>query len=411
MPVWRTSPCRLSQGDGPSVVGQRRERRRRTSRPSFGLGGALLVACLIASAAPAAPTESPTRGGLVVLELRKSSKSTAKRLVVEHDPVPGAKGFRLSYADSLKRARTRDGARTEHAFPPGADWYEVEALGVRASGMYPRPAPLSSDIFFLMDFEHGTFSKNERGHDLTRESVVVTMKNPSGFLGVGKMVVSAKSCWPQGCWPSGSSSRSGQASFVGLNPPKPWELNGETAWYRGMFLLPSGKHPRYPGRYRYPARRQASGKGRGWTILWQLHEFQSGHSSNTIFLTSRGLEIRSVGGVYPGDVDYHVRGFTRPKFDKWHEFVVRATWTWEKDKGGRMDVWVNEKHLFPTADMPSSWRTQWYRPDGETKGYEYLQYGQYRADPVTYVGLSEDYEDTVYITPLIVGPTRKSVGG
>jgi hypothetical protein len=381
------------------------------SHSSLALTAVVLGACLIVSASAAAPAQSPSTGAPGAIELRKSPRSTAKRLILVHDPVPGARGFRISHADSLKRARTRNGSRTQHAFPPGADWYEVEAIGVRASGMYPRPTLPTSDTFFLMDFEHGTFSKNERRHDLTRESGVVPIKNPSGFANVGKMVASATSCWPQGCWPSGSSSRSGQAAFVGLNPPKPWELNGKTAWYRGMFLLPSGEHPRYPGRYRFPARKQAGGRGRGWTILWQQHEFQNGRWSNTLYLTPRGLEIRSVGGVYPSDFDYHLKVFRRPKLDKWHEFLVRATWTWEKDKGGRLDVWVNDQHLFPTADMPPSWRTQWYRSDGESKGYHYLQYGQYRADPVTHVGLPEGYEDTIYITPLAVGPTRRSVGG
>lgn len=62
--------------------------------------------------------------------LRRSPKSTANKLVLEHDPVPGAAGFRLSHSLTAKRPHTWDGTRTEHSFPVGAEWYRVEPLEV-----------------------------------------------------------------------------------------------------------------------------------------------------------------------------------------------------------------------------------------------------------------------------------------
>jgi hypothetical protein len=283
----------------------------------------------------------------------------------------------------------------------------------------PTGTPAFPNAFFAGDFEDGTFRAYERLHDLTTRSTIVTSPtpNPLGFSKVAAIRVrEIGETWVGG----GDTSVAGDASYFGRNPPKPYELEGAVAVYRFAILLPSGNDARYPGRYRYPSAMQSGGKGRGFSVFWQLHEFQNGKWSNTIMETPSGLTVRSDGGTTaqhgPESFDFHEKvvgdgaGNAHLPFDRWHEFIVERKSTYKSGNGGYMRVTLNGRQIFPTSDMPASWRTMWYRADGQTKGYQYLQAGHYRASPRYWVNLLSDYDDTTYSTPVVIGPTRASVG-
>jgi hypothetical protein len=72
---------------------------------------------------------------------------TPTKLVLGHDPVPGAIGFRTSpvvkngQVQPGKWAHTWDGAATQHAFAPGHEPYRVQAIMPGPEGVYPAAAP------------------------------------------------------------------------------------------------------------------------------------------------------------------------------------------------------------------------------------------------------------------------------
>lgn len=83
-------------------------------------------------------------------------------IVLGHDPVPDATGFRLSHSLTTRRPHTWDGSRVEHKFPKGAEWYRVEALGVLAQGVYPapdEPEPPSAEPLWNADLSTGSRSQ------------------------------------------------------------------------------------------------------------------------------------------------------------------------------------------------------------------------------------------------------------
>lgn len=96
------------------------------------------------------------------MQLRKLSE-TATKITLEHDPVPGAAGFRISpvvkagVVQEGKWAHTFDGDRTQHTFAAGFPPYRVEALSVLDAGVYtgdePPPPPASG----MVDRSYGLF--------------------------------------------------------------------------------------------------------------------------------------------------------------------------------------------------------------------------------------------------------------
>lgn len=80
------------------------------------------------------------------MNLRKASE-VAGKLILEHDPVPDAIGFRLSpvvkngAVQPGRWAHTWDGSVTRHTFASGFPPYTVEALLAGDRGVWPPPAP------------------------------------------------------------------------------------------------------------------------------------------------------------------------------------------------------------------------------------------------------------------------------
>jgi hypothetical protein len=78
------------------------------------------------------------------LELRKKSETT-KVLILEHDPITGAIGFRIKDGQATSKwAVTWDGTMTEHRFQPKAGPYTVQALAMSDQGVWTygdQPAP------------------------------------------------------------------------------------------------------------------------------------------------------------------------------------------------------------------------------------------------------------------------------
>jgi hypothetical protein len=60
-------------------------------------------------------------------------------MVVAHDPVPGALGFRLSSSASSHYSHTWDPLRTQHRFKSGCEWVRVEALMQGENARLPNP--------------------------------------------------------------------------------------------------------------------------------------------------------------------------------------------------------------------------------------------------------------------------------
>jgi hypothetical protein len=143
----------------------------------------------------------------------------------------------------------------------------------------------------------------------------------------------------------------------------------------------------------------------------------SSHIGISPAINGAGLRVRSSGGTGStgGVIDFHEKHLTPAiPYNTWVEVLVmqrnstyKAGTTDRVNPDGRMEVYRNGVMVFPTADMPASWRSYWYQT---SDAGVYLQIGHYRASPIQYVGLSADYEDTVYLGPVIIGPTRASVG-
>lgn len=236
------------------------------------------------------------------MDLRKVSE-TATRLVLEHDPVPGAVGFRTApvvkggVVQPGKWAHTWDGEATRHTFAPGFPPYTVEALMPGDRGIWPgAPQPVfGGNLAKPLPLPTGT------PKIISTVGQLLDARNTGGLLAInGKLTLTGEAVFTA---PVAFTSYNGghrDGILCARNGSAGFKINAPRAWVHDLCL----------GGGLYDGVKLADGGNAGdvdiaGCLIRDCGEQgvnAGGNATDRIFV--RECDMAQLGSRYPGDARY-----------------------------------------------------------------------------------------------------------
>lgn len=320
----------------------------------------------------------------------KRVMESASKLVLGHDPVPGAIGFRIGpvVEDGVVKegqwAHTWDGTQTSHTFAPGHEPYTVEALMAGPKGSYPSVKPPDPDP--------------------TPNPTLIAPKIRTNYkkLNLGGVL--------DALWlPDGKHTGSGATIEIVDDPVKGHVQRhivhkGDVLWGgdRCEVMTPKiggGEGSRFQIRFELFLPTNFSSDGGGWNSLWDMHYPNNGPAQSPLMAQIRNgneLWMRVFGGPLTSD---RTMGSVRNE----QKIATLNKGVWNElgfdilmdAKNGIMDSWVNKKQgntwgkiptVSPNCPNVTYWKQGFYRGPNNSAGTQEMRF----ADTLVWFEKSPD---------------------